>query len=121
MLSQFQFGGPTLQSSVRHLLCLLLALTFLYNPFLGATPSAKYPSVSHPPSFRATVASSELLKFKPKEQGEIQVVQHQDFALPAVAVASDSNNPVRFAIAGAPSLVQHLPSGNLWFRPPPVA
>src|SRR5215470_2523971 len=101
MISPSQICGPRQLLCLRGLLCLFLALTFLYNPFLGATSPVQYPSVSHPPSFRATVASSELLKFKPKEQGEIHVVQN-DLAFLVVAVAPDSSNPVPLAFADAP-------------------
>jgi len=120
MFSVFPFGGSLRLLSVRHLLCLLVALTFLYNPFLGASSSAPWPSISHPPSFRATVASSELLKFKPKDHGEIQVVQSDYVVLLAVAIATDLDDSARAEIAAAPIFVQYLSVGNLWFRPPPV-
>jgi len=121
MLSQFQFCVPARQVSVRHFFCLLLALTFLYNPFLGASSLAPSPSISHPPSFRATVASAELLKFKPKEHGELQIVQKDEVVLLAIVLAADLENSSCLEIAAAPIFVQHLSVGNLWFRPPPVA
>jgi len=120
MFSVLPFGGSSRFLSVRHLFCLLLALTFLYNPFLGASSSAPCPSISHPPSFRATVASSELLKFKPKDHGEIQVVQSDYVVLLAVAIAHDLGDSTCVEIAAAPIFVQHLSAGNLWFRPPPA-
>jgi len=121
MAIHFQFGFWNRTLPARHLLCLLVALTFLYNPFLGASSLAPYPSVSHPPSFRATVASSELLKFKPKESGEFQAVQNDEVVLLSVAMAPDLDDFSRVEITDAPIFLQHLSVGNLWFRPPPIA
>lgn len=121
MFNLFQTGGIARRVAPRHLVCLLLALTFLYNPFLGASSPVKYPSISHPPSFRATVASSELLKFKPKEGGEVQVDQKEEVVLLDAATPAVSDNFGTFEIADARVFVRLLPAGKLWFRPPPVA
>src|SRR5262250_652142 len=102
MIGLLQVGSCGRRVSVRHLLCLLLALTFLYNPFLGAPSLAPCPSISHPPSFRATVASAEFLKFKPKDHGEIQVVQSDYVVLLAVAIAHDLDDSARVEIVTAP-------------------
>src|SRR5262249_41110774 len=117
----FQSGGFWRPACVRNLVCLLLILTFLHNPFLGAATSSQYPSVSHPPSFRATVASSELLKFKPKEHGEIQDVRYDDGVLLSAATNPQPDNIERREIAEVPIPVHYLCVGNLWFRPPPEA
>jgi|SRR5215813_2002410 len=121
MIGLFQSGGFCGLLCVRNLVCLLLILTLLYNPFLGAASPSRYPSVSHPPSFRATVASSELLKFRPKESGEIQVVQNDEVILLAASIVTDLGDSACLEIADEPTPVQHLSVGNLWFRPPPVA
>jgi len=121
MIGLFQSGGFWRPACVRNLVCLLLILTFLHNPFLGAATSSQYPSVSHPPSFRATVASSELLKFKPREQGEIQDVQNGEVILLSAATIPQAENFERCEIADAPISAHYLFVGNLWFRPPPKA
>ena len=120
MLRLFQFGGRR-PLSAGHFLCLLLALTFLYNPFLGATSPVEYPSISHPPSFRATVASSELLKFKSKEDGEVQVFHSDEVVLLSRATAPHVDNFESLEIEDGPFFNRVLSVGNLWFRPPPVA
>ena len=58
-------GGPRV--SKRHFWICLLPLLFLHNPFLTAPDSSGQLSVQHPPSYRATIASAELLKFKNPE------------------------------------------------------
>ena len=121
MFNPFQFSGSAQPLSARHLLCLLLALTFLYNPFLGAASSVHYPSVSHPPSFRATVASSELLKFLPKQDVEVLAVQEVAVVLLALVITPNLDSSARLEVTDTPIFVRHLPVGNLWFRPPPVA
>ena len=104
-----------------HLLCLLLVLTFLYNPFLGASSLAPYPSVSHPPSFRATIASSELLKFKPEEQTETPAVQACEFVIFSAVALMGLERSSHLPFLEVPQFSQDVPLGNLWFRPPPVA
>src|SRR5450755_2958479 len=44
-------------------MCSLLPLLLLCNPFTAMAKSSETFSLSHPPSYRATIASSELLKF----------------------------------------------------------
>lgn len=119
MVEVSQSGGLR-QLRVRDWLCLLLAITFLYNPFLAASSMIGGQSVSHLPSFRATVASSELLKFKPKEiidaltiaEAELPSLESMLPPQPSpLAFRNDSNEPVA---------TQYFSVGNLWFRPPPV-
>ena len=102
-------------------ICLLLPLLLLCNPFLAMSESSGALSLSHPPSYRAGVASSELLKFKNPESHEGIAVAELAFwegytplkpTLQPCEGYGDTETllpPVRFL------------SGNLWFRPPPIA
>jgi hypothetical protein len=105
----------------RDWLCLLLAITFLYNPFLAASASFGGLSVCHLPSFRATVAHSEFLKFLPKEKSDSIEVSECDLqGLPALP-EPHLNTSIRPVDADEPVHPVYLPIGNSWFRPPPAA
>ncbi len=114
--------GKTLsQRPLRAFLCLLLAVTFLYNPFFVAVPSQVFPSVSHLPSYRANVASSELLKFKSNVEIVVEFVVEQGIA----AVVLPASVPAGTGSYEQPTdeRVKHqvLSIANIWFRPPPIA
>jgi len=104
----------------RSWLCLLLATSFLFNPFLAASTSGFGTMVNHLPSFRATVASSELLKFTPQqkigENASLECELPNWFGLSPLTLD-------RLALlieTKAPSAALCPSSGNIWFRPPPV-
>lgn len=114
-------GEALSKRPLRAFLCLLLAVTFLYNPFFVAVASQVFPSVSHLPSYRANVASSELLKFKSNVEIAVAFVVEQDMA----AVVLPASAPARTGSYEQPTdeRVTHQVLGiaNIWFRPPPVA
>ena len=105
----------------RGLLCLLLAISFLFNPFLSASSSILGTIIRHQPSFRATVAASELMKFAPREKtANLEIPECElsgSFAFPSPAAGFFSLRGDRQSIA----LPGNLLVGNIWFRPPPVA
>jgi len=103
------------------LVCLLLAVTFLFNPFLVASPSSTYPSFNHPPSFRANAASSELLKFKPELGIDALLVAASALLAFFASLALQLNLFAQACGARKLFVVQLAPAGNLWFRPPPAA
>jgi len=119
-LKAIQSGLKSAPSRGRVVLCLLIAITFLYNPFLGAASGLSGRTVSHLPSFRATVASLELLKFAPEEKQETAAAQECDVQAPIVLVPvrPETTFPVSRASEYRP--LQFVPKGNLFFRPPPV-
>jgi hypothetical protein len=101
-------------------LCWLLAVSFLFNPFLAASTPTFGTVVNHLPSFRATVASSELLKFAPQQKIDVHASPECELAnwfgltpltldTPALLIETETPASARFAL-----------SGNVWFRPPPV-
>jgi len=106
--------------SGRGWLCLLLAITFLYNPFLAASSWSGQQSIGHLPSFRATVASSELLRFKPKEK--LEAPSAPDIEVARLPIVSAPEPTAIRRTVGAPESTasQFFHESNLWFRPPPV-
>ncbi|HLZ12233.1 MAG TPA: hypothetical protein VKP58_06570 [Candidatus Acidoferrum sp.] len=122
MNKKAQTGMRQLFSRRRSWLCLLVAITFLYNPFLVAATGLGGCNVSHLPSFRATVASLELVKSAPEEKRETTLVPDGDVRW-APPVSPLREYTTRFEKIDASSSVsaQFLPQGNLFFRPPPAA
>jgi hypothetical protein len=102
-------------------LCLLLAISFLFNPFLATSSSSFGTTVSHLPSFRATVASSELLKFAPKEKAGEFAVSDGDFVSQCDFSTFLPDTSVQIGVAEQPSAALYSPVAFVWFRPPPVA
>ena len=104
----------------RLLVCLLLAVLSLYNPYLAATGGSAGLSFCHAASYRATVGASELQHFSP--------TNNRDFlATPLLATLDTFLDRIEFhtepqawpvAPVLAPPLLL-LPS-SLWFRPPPT-
>jgi hypothetical protein len=100
--------------------CCFLSVLFFYNPFLTIYGSSPVLKVQHPPSFRATVASSELQLSRVSEvQPEVSVPL--EAVLEAVAPASA---PVAYTGIPQQEPVDFQPQifpESLWFRPPPVS
>ena len=112
-------------SSGNFWMCLLLPLLFLHNPFLAAPNSSGHLTVQHPPSYRATIASSELLKFKNPEGLEsivLRSIAFVDWELSKAVILAQpqtrSTQPSDLEEILPPAQV---PSSSLWFRPPPAA
>lgn len=110
-------GAGTLPSWFRAL-CFLLMVLLIHNPYLIAPLNADGLNVSHRPSYRATVGTSELQHFSPPDNQS---------ALTALAVRR-SNDPVpvlqddRYPFASSAEVLsppQQFWFSGLWFRPPP--
>jgi len=119
-LKAIQSGLKLAPSWGRGVLCLLIAITFLYNPFLGTTSALGGRTVSHLPSFRATVASLELLKFAPEEKQETAAAQECDVQAPIVLAPLHLETTFPAFRASEYRPAQFVPKGNLFFRPPPA-
>jgi hypothetical protein len=104
----------------RGLVCLLLTLSFLFNPYLTALGSGVGMNLRHPASHRATVGSSELEKFSPQAgQDSFEFAAH--FFTDVLSIL-----PNKTSFFFLPVGREHLPRleffcANLWFRPPPAA
>jgi hypothetical protein len=106
-------------SLLRAVLCLLLAVLFLYNPFFSIHSGSSALRVQHPPSYRATIASSELgCSTVGQAKLQVPILAAVIFHALSALVATD-------AYVRKPQDDSRLPalpifSNSLWFRPPPV-
>lgn len=114
-------GVPRTFTRKRVWVCLLLPLLFLCNPFLMTPESASGLSLLHPPSYRATVASSELLRFKnPDNLAASTIADCKEFE--GFFLVQPHPQPSGIRVNTEVLLpTSHFLSGNLWFRPPPAA
>src|SRR5215475_1620664 len=120
MLKSAHFGSRFLPVSKRAWLCLLLAISFLFNPFLTVPSSSFGTVVNHLPSFRATVASSELLKFAP--QAKAASIDVTEAEVLNKFCSAPSRAPLFPVLADEQiSVSNDFFSNSLWFRPPPTA
>ena len=108
-------------------MCLLLPIFLLQNPFLALPGSSGGLTLQHSPSFRATVASSELLKFKNEDELECIVfalicnaLLDKDFSIVALLGQPQRSLGRQSEDEALPPTEQVL-SSSLWFRPPPAA
>jgi hypothetical protein len=99
--------------------CLLLAVLFLYNPYLSAPASTGGSKVQHPASYRATVGSSELEKYSSPRAPDAHLFVAVFFAKVIDLLPS---NHSRFALHQSSDLrpSQQFLCASLWFRPPPA-
>jgi hypothetical protein len=104
----------------RHVfVCLLLTLSFLFNPYLFAIGSDGGLNVRHHASYRATVGSSELEKFSPLAGQDSQVFVAY-FFMPVVSSFADTTSRSLFSYDPELLPESRLLWANSWFRPPPA-
>jgi hypothetical protein len=112
---------PPAKASLRALLCPILVISFLYNPYLTARVATDGPNVRHPFSHRATVGASELEKYSPVVAANAYPGLELSFvrALPVVA---DCRLTFFLAVpsSGQPQNRRSPFQGAIWFRPPPT-
>jgi hypothetical protein len=119
-------GPQTLHSShkndglsrARTLVCLTLAILFLYNPFLELASSGAGLNIRHTDSHRATVGASELQQFSPTSPRKIVVMPVATLlSWLVLPVKSDTRPAVE--ISTRPRFISPILCTDLWFRPPP--
>jgi hypothetical protein len=104
--------------------CLLLGLLFLYNPFFTVHEVPGNIQVCHPPSYRATVASSELRRCTLDSAEPLIPAIGALTILPLEVIPPASVVPT-FVSAAQPEddvspFPQEIVVAGLCFRPPPV-
>jgi hypothetical protein len=121
MSAKAKFGAHDRAAGWRFALCTLLALFFLYNPFITiGMSSVSSAGVHHPASYRSTVASSEL------GCATVQPQRAHLAPLKALVTAQPIAPLQRHDIEPAPTgrlmfrAVTQDVVASLWFRPPPV-
>lgn len=114
----FQSAHPASRRSLPALLCALVTLLFLYNPFVAIPPSGNL-TVHHNLSYRATIAASELQNYSPTDGSRIFAVAVILFFAWLLFSLDVPLRPLdRAADSGA--FTSRLISASLWFRPPPA-
>jgi hypothetical protein len=121
MSDSSQFADIPRATKKQAWVCLLLSLLFLYNPYLAVQGASGALSVGHRPSYRATVAASELLRFENPGNREGIAIANRD-----LFVAFHLLQPQLQTFAGHRDTedlhaADQFLSGSLWFRPPPSA
>src|ERR1700681_2610028 len=110
--------GAGLHHQTNIVVCLALAVLFLYNPYLAVTPSSSVLNVHHSLSYRATVGSSELQHFSPVHARKI-------LALSVATVLSWLDSPATpivsrvTEVSPQPACAFEVLCSDLFFRPPP--
>ena len=120
MSSREHPGAPRKITPFHAGVCLFLAALFLYNPFFTIYGSSPVLKVQHPPSFRATVASSELQlsrvsQVQPEVSAPLEAVL--EAVAPAAAPVAHTRVPRQEPLDFHPQIFPE----SLWFRPPPVS
>jgi hypothetical protein len=119
MLQNGQFGSPARVSPWSAVLCLFLAVLFLYNPFFTVYGSSGGLSLRHPLSVRGTLASSELRHSLVKEaKPKIESPHEAHIWNFEFSIASDIGTLIPPEEWLVPK--QEILSTGVWFRPPPV-
>jgi len=104
----------------RAAVCLVLVVLLLYNPFLTILSVSQDLSVSHPLSYRATVAGSELRRctIDPSDP----LIPELAAALAHAAALLAPSNEVDFVQpSDTAGVVSQASRDSIWFRPPPSA
>jgi hypothetical protein len=101
-------------------ICFALIILLIHNPYLVAPAMAGGLHVSHLPSYRATIAASELQHFTPSPAQHAVIVQAGPRSSDLDPLQPDGRQP-RFTSSQVVSRPQRFLSADLWFRPPPVS
>ncbi len=107
-------------SRLRALVCVLVVVFLLYNPFLALLHSPAGLSVQHQSRNRATVGAAEMQHFSPvsSELAADTLPEERSSDLLAASDGRESHvlSDLRRDVVSTPDF-----SSNMWFRPPPAA
>lgn len=119
-MSGFSHFGGTVAVLKRHQwVCLFLAFSLLYNPFLAAPRTTGGLEVGHPASHRATVGASELQHFTPAD-GWGSLPATDIAAAEVVASTPELSGEPFSALSPVVLPARQFFGPGLWFRPPPT-
>src|SRR5579863_3029202 len=99
-------------------LCFALVVLLFHNPYLIASGIDGGLKVGHPPSYRVTVAASELQHFSPASEQEIIAENGSSLWELVVPLPLDCRHS-RLTSTQIVSPPQQYWGSGLWFRPPP--
>jgi hypothetical protein len=99
--------------------CFALIVLLLHNPYLIAPAKAGGINVSHLPSYRATIAASELQHFTPTNVQYAFTAQAGPAWRDLLPLQADWRQP-RITASQVVSPPQQFWCAGLWFRPPPA-
>ena len=102
-------------------LCLILVALFLYNPFLTIYGVSQIPNVQHPPSYRATVAGSELQTCTLEPARPLLSSLRLVAVLDRIRAVVTHSVPLALPGEVFRVLLLQVTCHSLWFRPPPVS
>lgn len=121
MLKSIQRVGDSALTGKHRSVCFLLPLVLLCNPFTVTSNCSGKADIHHMPSYRATIASAELLKAKNPEGLDGIAIPASEFGPTFANELSSLTDPLEPLHDRTLLPSDRLPSGNLWFRPPPIA
>ncbi|HEY2547269.1 MAG TPA: hypothetical protein VGI46_14470 [Candidatus Acidoferrum sp.] len=100
--------------------CLALIILLAHNPYLIAATTAGGLTIAHPPSYRATVAASELQHFSPPGNETALHAVPVRISVGLGLLQADERQPRIYSSQVLSPQPQYWSAG-LWFRPPPVS
>jgi len=100
--------------------CLALIILLAHNPYLIAPATSGGLNIAHPPSYRATVAASELQHFTPQGKHSVLQAVPVRISMGVDPLQADERQP-RVYTSQVLSPQPQFWSAGLWFRPPPVS
>ena len=112
-------GGAALPNWFRAV-CFVLIVLLAHNPYLMAPLKAGGLNVSHRPSYRATIAASELQHFTPPENQSVLTALAVVISADLAPLQQDERQAVVYC-SQVLSPPQQFWCASLWFRPPPAS
>jgi len=104
----------------RAAVCLVLVALLLYNPFFTILSSSRDLSVTHPLTYRATVAGSELRRCT-VESADPLVPELTAAILHAAILLTPTHEGAFVQPSDTAGPLSQAPCDSIWFRPPPSA
>ena len=102
-------------------MCVLLAALFLYNPFLAACQASGSNTVCHRPSYRSTVASSELQQLAQPIANAVAPSPDAELVRLLIPKPQADKTAARYFLEQEVVVTPQTGfSSSLWFRPPPA-